>query len=388
MDNGLEPVIITSEVPKKMVDRSMLNILNDLTLYKYCFPEVNKVIDDLRSKLGAPVVRSVTAGIESRMYELSEKAIKDYKISLIYSISSVGDAHNVAMKLAEKYGIPWVAEFQDPWLENQTLMSWSNEYMNGIYRFFWKKKIEATLKKIIEKADLIVAETKGHCQAMRQRARNWSFDERKIIYAYLGSDQRVIDKIGEPLSDKLIDSGAIPIIGFVGGVYYGYEERARNFIRCLRQLELEGVSFCLLTVGCDLLPQLAVDEGLNSILPISRVPFREAIGIMKIMNIGVTIPSSDININSKLFDYLQQGCPVLVWGCYYGEMASIVKKFNCGIAIDDLNYNKSKVELKEFIAKVKQHNKLFSLNNNWHSRGKLFELVARKTIELYNKDEN
>jgi len=325
--------------------------------------------------------RNTYGGIFRRMYKMAQSAMRDHDIKVIYSISSKGDAHRVGKKLAKEYKIPWVAEFQDPWLDNQTLTNWIRDNSFRLYQYYWHKKTESFLRHILQKASLVVTESDGHRLALIHRATLWGINGDKIICSYLGSDKRIIDKLGEPIISHVVKESSIPKIGFIGDIYYGYEGRARSLVRCLLQLERQGTRFCLITAGSTLLPQLAREIGLSSILPLCRVSYKEAVGLMSVLDWGVTIPSSKININSKLFDYLQQGCRVLVWGCSDGDMASIVNRYNCGIVVNDSNEKNAVSELKRCITDGSKSRDTIP-NNGWFTRRRQFEPVLEKIFEI------
>lgn len=382
MDRGFYPIVVASEVPKNLVDNAFLKLVDNIKIFRYPAIQSDTFIKRIRGKLQIPYDQNVFSKISRRMFKTAQKAIKKNDVNVIYSISPMGEAHKVGLMLTQKYGIPWVAEFRDPWLDNQTLMEWIKDNSCRLYRYFWMKKANSLLKQVLENANLVVTGANGHLSALTHRAKMWGINKDKIIYTRLGCDPKIIDELGTPNVYKVLEKSQIPKIGFVGKVYYGYEERARRLIRCLHILEQEGTQFCFITVGCSVLPRLASEEGLNSILPVHTLPYKEAIGIMKVLDWGVTIPSSNINSNHKLYEYLLQGCPVIVWGCPEGEMALIVRKHNCGIVIDDSNEKKAASELRKCILKFKEKKSLLTSNDDWFTRRKCFEPVIERIFDI------
>lgn len=370
-DKGIQPVIVTSEVPKGLVDEAFIKILENLNIYRYQEIRYNSIINVLRGKLRIPRHQNIFAGIHGRIFKTALKAIKDHKIEMVYSISSIGDTHRTGMMIAQRLAIPWIAEFQDPWLENTTFNEWLKSSTLGIYRYYLRIRTNLFLRLILKTASLVVTESESHYNLLSTRAKEWGINSDKIVFAYLGSDPSIIDRLGEPNIPDAIRKLNMFKIGFVGAVYYGYEERVRHLIRSLRILEREGVKFCFITVGCSVLPRLATEEGFKSIISIDTLPYRDAVGIMKFLDLGVTIPSSNININSKLFDYLIQGCRVLVWGCLDGEMASIVRKHNCGIVIDDSDEYRAAYELRNYITGSNNNSRLDFEDKRWFTRREL-----------------
>jgi hypothetical protein len=247
----------------------------------------------------------------------------------------VGDAHQAGLICKTRYNIPWVAEFQDPWLDNITLDRWMQDNSWGFYHKLWRRRVARRLRAIAKQADMIITESKGHRDVFRKRLKRWGGNPNKIIHAYLGCKPELFEDSKEGPYNSLLDDTTICKIGFVGEIYYGYEERARRLVASLAQLENQGISFCFISVGSEILPLLAKEYGLKQFLPVMSVPYEQALSMMASLDWGICVPSSDININSKFFDYVMQGCPVISWGCADGEMAGLTKAQQCGVVIDD-----------------------------------------------------
>ena len=82
-----------------------------------------------------------------------------------------------------------------------------------------------------------------------------------------------------------------------------------------------------------------------------------------------------------MFDYLQGGCNVLVWGCPKGEMATVVKKYNCGIEIDDSNEEKALKYFKDCIINT-QRKEILNYDDAWFTRKNCFKPVIDKIFDL------
>ena len=67
--------------------------------------------------------------------KMADKIIKKDKIDLIFSSSSPVTMHIIASKLKQKYNIPWVADFRDPWTQNHS-------YSFNFLRKFFEKRLE------------------------------------------------------------------------------------------------------------------------------------------------------------------------------------------------------------------------------------------------------
>lgn len=82
------------------------------------------------------------------------KIIRDEKIDLIFSSSPPQTNHIIARKAARKTGLPWVADFRDPWTD----VFW---LLNNSIRWKWIHNIDKRIeKKTINKMDAVI--TVGH----------------------------------------------------------------------------------------------------------------------------------------------------------------------------------------------------------------------------------
>jgi len=381
-DLGLLPVIVTSDVPEKAVEQDFLELVKGLKIYRYRHYAASTAMDRFRGKLRIPRESNIFYGVRKNMLSAAEEAIRSYDVKMIYSVSAIGDAHLVGMRLSKKYSIPWVAEFQDPWLDNKTNSEWLKDNALRLYCHLIRTRARSLLKQIIENADLVITESAGHRDALRRRGKKWNVEGEKITFSYLGCDTTILRELGEPRLSKLLRNDGVPMIGFVGKVYYGYEERARNLVKQLKVLEDKGVEFYFISVACRTLPRLVEEVGLRRALSIHPVSYKEAVGFMRLLNWGVVIPSSDININSKLFDYLANGCKVIVWGGWTGEMADLVRERQCGVCIDDKDVVEAAKMLKECLEGSQQNFPGTLTQNGWFTRRAFFQGVMEKMSEI------
>lgn len=264
------------------------------------------------------------------LYEAANAASTKEKFDFIYSVHGIGSAHLAALKLKEKTKLPWIAEFRDPWLHN--VIAW--DYMRDNSFEWWCsyqfKRTRRILKAIIDSADLLVVESPLHKERLVEE---FAIEESKVQALGMGYEEDYFSDIKQiPITAK-----KRPIIGFVGSVYYGYEYTVKNLIQSLKQLEDEGVSFTLVSVGDSSKEFLtyAEEAGLVSFLPISRVDYSTALGLMSSMDFGIVLVSKDYeeNINSKLWEYLRLNLHVIAIVPEQGAMAKIINENHCGYVL-------------------------------------------------------
>jgi glycosyltransferase involved in cell wall biosynthesis len=97
----------------------------------------------------------------------AQKLMRDQKIDLIYSTAPSPVAHMIALLLRRWGRRPWVADFRDPW---ECLFP-ESVYVEGEHR--WRRQAEiAWAKRVVQGADLVIANTERLCRAFRDRFQN------------------------------------------------------------------------------------------------------------------------------------------------------------------------------------------------------------------------
>lgn len=90
---------------------------------------------------------------------ISKSYIAHHEISYFHSISVPYSSHLVALKLKMQFGLPWVAQFYEPWVDNP----FRRPGING-----HKKEIEWE-RRIAQEADLIIHNSEEMCDSWKKR---------------------------------------------------------------------------------------------------------------------------------------------------------------------------------------------------------------------------
>jgi len=260
--------------------------------------------------------------LKSALKEISQK---DFKF--IYSVHGIGTAHLAAMKAKKKTGLPWIAEFRDPWFHNYILMNYLEDKSWGFWYSYQLKKTKILLTQVVENADLIVVESPMHGELL---IKDFGVNKNKVVPYGMGYDE---DYFAENVNYP-INFTQKPVIGFVGSVYYGYEDAVKNLIIALKELENKGIIFTFVSVGgaSAMFSKYAQEMELKSFIPIDRISLSNALSLMKKINFGVvgTFSKHKPHINSKLWEYLKSDLSILAIVPEDGAMAKIVNEGRCG----------------------------------------------------------
>jgi glycosyltransferase involved in cell wall biosynthesis len=263
---------------------------------------------------------------------------EDYK--LIYSVNGIGLEHQAALKLKQSKGLPWVAEFRDPWIYNH--LEWS-EIKDRSWRWWYQHQfnvVRKILREVVKNADLIVVESPMHGALL---TRDFKLDSRKVVALGMGYEADILHDITE----SFIAFPKRPVIGFVGRVYYGYQNAIKNFVEALKMLEREGYQFTLVSVGHqnNAFSKFANEVNLTNFVPIGSVNYLHALSIMNELDYGIVTTCKECfpHINSKLWEYLALNLSVLAIVPDTGSMAQIVKAGDFGSV---LSYDKTQMFLE------------------------------------------
>lgn len=334
-DKGYIPTIITTQTD---VNSPKDNYLYGLIPEKLKIKRIrwmdspNKYVNKFREIAKFPenplVFKRSQTLLKSALKEISQK---DFKF--IYSVHGIGTAHLAAMEVKKKTGLTWIAEFRDPWIHNYVLMKYLEDKSCRFWYSYQLKKTTVLLRQVLENADLIVVESPMHGYLL---IKDFGVNKDKVVSYGMGYDKDYFAKN----ENYPINFTQKPVIGFVGSVYYGYEDAVKNFVATLKELENKGHIFTFVSVGgaSAMFSKYAQEIELKSFIPIDRISLSNALSLMKKMDFGVVfgVIEHKSNISSKLWEYLKSDLSILAIVPEDGAMAKIVNEGKCGYI---LSYN-------------------------------------------------
>jgi len=145
------------------------------------------------------------------------KIIQSEDISAIISNSAPITSHIIAKELKAKYGIPWVADFRDPWSQN-------HNYSYGPIRQLFDRRLE---RKTLSKADALVIVSKPWADKLESLHRG------KAVYTITnGFDPAEINTLPARLTPRFT-------ITHTGSIYPGKQDPS-TFLSTLRELISDG----------------------------------------------------------------------------------------------------------------------------------------------------
>lgn len=235
------------------------------------------------------------------------RIIRREGIRVIWSTSPVPTAHLIAAALRARSGIPWIADFRDPWIEEGIYPP------PGSFRLRVERWME---RRVLQRADRITVTTQFLKDEIADRHR-W-LDPSRIIVIYNGYDEADFANVRVAAR---VDRFEIAHAGFVNGEF----RDPLPLLRVVAELIHEGtiprnrILVTFLGGGAYLESREFRDGvaplGLDGVVEIApRVPHREALERLHAAGALLLLQASEDTrglIPAKAFEYLRSTRPLL-----------------------------------------------------------------------------
>lgn len=256
-------------------------------------------------------------------------AIRHHRPNLIWSTYPLATANLIAVALARIHHLPWIADFRDPMIVNDT-------YPSDPLERWTKKRIEAMTMRC---ATRCIFTTEHAAQLHRNR---YPFASEKCIVIPNGFDNDAFcnstpSRFGVP-GDKLLLLHS--------GLIYPKERDPTTFFQALAKLIDEGLlqrdKICIRFRGPvhdKLMAEIAAKFGIEDVIDIAPpIPYREAISEMSGADMLLVFQGTQFNpqVPAKIYEYLRAGPKVLGIVDHQGNAAAELRKFP-GTALADIN---------------------------------------------------
>lgn len=255
------------------------------------------------------------------------KWLQNNQIDAIVSTGPPHSMHMIANALKEKTGIPWIADFRDPWT--------NIDFYHELYLTKWADKKHHELElDILNNADVVVVVSES------------------MKTDFLKIKQRDYTVITNGFDRSDTDHIKVPVDTYFSVAHIGSMARTRNPENLW--IAMKELTDSLPGFANDLVINLvgsvdyAVIDSINkhglggSLKRIEYQPHDKIIEIQKRSAILLLIindtPNAKVILPGKLFEYMASGRPILCIGPYDGDSAKVISSTNAGKVIhkDDL----------------------------------------------------
>lgn len=251
-----------------------------------------------------------------------ENYLKKNPVDAIISTGPPHSMHLIGLGLRKRTGIPWVADFRDPWTE-------IDFYDKLNLTHFADKQHHRLEKAVLNGADAIVVAWKSMADLFRKKSEVPSyvihngFDDLdfklkvrpkpgnfNIVHVGAMNSDRNHDSFWQAISEMVNDERSVsqPFVKLIGKVDYNVKESIRKF-------HLEAY--------VELIPYMPHSEVIHELISagVLYLPINET-------------PNAQFIVPGKLFEYLASERPILGIGPANGDSAEIIKNTNAGEMID------------------------------------------------------
>ena len=263
--------------------------------------------------------------------------LNEHPVDAIISTGPPHSMHLIAMKLKEALGLPWIADFRDPWTEI--------DYYNDLHLTAWADRKHHRLEQeVLTKADKVVTVAPDGARRLGR------LGNRNVRTIYNGFDRN--DDAQTPVN--LSEQFTITYLGVLSKI-----QNPSNLWQALAELTKEDSGFDK-SLRINMIGQIdsAVVSSINEngltqhvayspYMPHNQV---SAVHRSSTLLLLLLMPDSEPRakglLTGKLFEYMASGRPILCIGPEDGDAARILKETGAGQAISFEDKEKIKEALK------------------------------------------
>ena len=268
--------------------------------------------------------------------------LKSHPVDAIISTGPPHSMHLIAMKLKEATGLPWIADFRDPWTEI--------DYYNDLHLSRWADRKHHRLEReVLTKADKVVTVAPDGARRLGK------LGNRNVRVVYNGFDRD--DDTQTPVS--LPDSFTITYLGVLSKI-----QNPENLWQVLGELVKEDENFSkdlkinLIGQIDNSVSQSIEERGLSQHVSYSPyIPHDQVSAahrsstLLLLLLMPDSEPRAKGLLTGKLFEYLASGRPILCIGPEDGDAARILKETQAGVTVRFEDRGRMKEIIKDLYQK-------------------------------------
>ncbi len=234
------------------------------------------------------------------------RLLDEMSFDAVFSTSGPSTNHLVALDIKSSSGVPWVADFRDPWVGNMHFSSLSPSR---------QRREERLESRVIQAADAVTTVTRAFCRRFAERYPEGP--RPTLIYnGFDPADYRDLTRDG--------NTEAVFTLAYAGILYPGRTPAPllRSLAGAVEAGHIPRDAICLQFAGVFDYPgrddhaRLVRELGLEDVVEVlGPLPHRRALSLMAgadaLMMIGDTAPTAGEYIPGKIYEYMALGKPVV-----------------------------------------------------------------------------
>lgn len=313
-----------------------------------------------------------------------ENYLKQNKIDCIITSGPPHSLHLIGMKLKEKTGVKWIADFRDPWRTNYFLQQL------GMSKSTWKKQL-ALEKKVVDGADKIIVVTRTMKEEFEEMARGKveiitngydeeDFSSSSVVGRETNNTMETNNKFSIVFTGTFVNSQNPELLWKVLDEKVNAEENFKNEL----EIKLTG------TIGDAVRKSLEENNLLafttfKNYLPHNEIVIEQQNAQVLLLSVNNT-PNAKLILTGKLFEYLASGRPILCFCPPDGDAGEIINECKAGYVLNYTDKEKIKTAIAHLFTNFKNQN-LPTRKTGFekYSREKLTERLMEVVGEVVNK---
>jgi hypothetical protein len=278
-------------------------------------------------------------------------------VDVIISTGPPHSMHRIALGLKKQFGIPWIADFRDPWTnidfyDQLMLTSWAN-------RKHHKMELE-----VIQSADTIITVTAEDTKDFLAKG------AKSAVQITNGYDDEFQTEVSLDSSFSLVHIGSIPPARNHNALWKAIAQLKKKDSSLNQQIRLKLIG------KTDISVKKSISEsGIESVTEwIDYVEHTQAVELQQKAQVLLLLINESKNAKSiltgKFFEYLAARRPILAIGPIDGEVAQILADTKAGFCVD-------------FQDSLGIQHAILHFYEQWKKEGKCF--VPSSEIEQYSR---
>ena len=266
--------------------------------------------------------------------------LKDHPVDAIISTGPPHSMHLIAKALHQRFNIPWVADFRDPWTE--VFYFDSLKLTKGSIRKH--KKLE---NQVLTEADKVVA------VSWHEAADFEALGAKNVEVITNGYDEECIGDKTQSIDNEHFTVSytgvLLPNESFV--IWDAFKELCEENVDFAKALKINLIGHIDASVK-----KYIADKGLDS--KVKNIEYMQHSQVLEYQRqsdiLLLLIPrakKADCILTGKLFEYLVSGRPVLAIGPAEGDASKVLSETRCGITADYDDKQKMKATILEYFNK-------------------------------------
>ncbi len=268
--------------------------------------------------------------------------LKEHPVDAIISTGPPHSMHLIAMRLKESLGIPWIADFRDPWTEI--------DYYNDLHLTRWADRKQHRLEcEVLTQADKVVTVSPDGARRLGR------LGNRNVRTIYNGFD-RGEDLICVPTPSEKF---TLTYLGVLSKI-----QSPNNLWQALGELVKEDDNFAS-NLRINMIGQ--IDQSATASLQengladyVSFTPYiphnqvanvHQSSSVLLLLLMPDSEPRAKGLVTGKLFEYMASGRPILCIGPEDGDAARILRETHAGQTVSFENKEKIKATINDLYQK-------------------------------------